>query len=128
VVSAEQCAQNDLGLSCSFSELATGENSSITLSLNSTDDMADLVFHASVEADQEDRDGTNDVANISVTVVDADLESQVEPEPEPDAEPESESGSEPTTNGSGGGALSILWLLLALAYRLRYWHLPRPQS
>lgn len=116
LVSAEQCTQTVLGLTCSFPEIPAGGNSSMTLSFASTDEIVVLVVQATVEADQEDRDGTNNATSINVSVIDNEL--GPEPEPENSLEP-SESENTATSSGSSGGALSMLWLLFALPRVLR---------
>lgn len=101
VVSAEQCTPNAVGLSCSFPEITAGESRSMTLLFTRTEEVVDLAITATVEADQDDRDGTNNVASINVAVVDVELE------PDPESEPM-------ISGGSSGGALSIVWFLLML--------------
>ena len=111
VVSAEQCTQDVLGLNCNFPEIAAGESHSMTLSFSSKEELLTLVVQATVEADQNDRDETNNAASINVNVVDEELG----PEPEP-IDPSDNNPAENTTpsNGSSGGGLSLFWLLITL--------------
>lgn len=116
VVSAEQCTQDVLGLNCNFPEIAAGESHSMTLSFSSKEELLTLVVQATVEADQNDRDETNNAASINVNVVDEELG----PEPEP-IDPSDNNPAENTTssNGSSGGGLSLFWLLITLPAGLK---------
>lgn len=116
IVSADQCTQNVLGLSCNFPEITAGQSQSMTLSFNSTDELVVLVVQATVEADQNDRNGSNDAASINVGIIDGELD----PEPVSENSPDNNtSGNTNSGSGSSGGALAIFWFLFGLPLVLR---------
>ncbi len=116
VVSADQCTQDVLGLNCDFPEIAAGESHSMTLSFRSKEELLTLVVQATVEADQSDRDGTNNAASINVSVVDGELGPEPEPLNPADNAPVDNTAA---SSGSSGGSLSLFWLLLAIPASLR---------
>jgi hypothetical protein len=109
VVLADQCDETALGLRCTFPELTAGTSYSMSLSLMSTDEVQTLAIQAFVSADQNDRDETNNMANLTIIVNNSD----VEPEPEQPADSGALVQAAPLP-GSGGGGLSLYWLLLLL--------------
>ncbi|MFK8077346.1 MAG: hypothetical protein AB8B84_12220 [Granulosicoccus sp.] len=118
VLSAEQCTQDTLGLICNFPEIAAGDSHTMTLTFSTKEELLILVLQAIVEADQRDRDETNNFTRINVSIVDEEFEAEPEPEPRDpiDNTPDNNTNA---SNGSGGGSLSLFWLLLAIPARFR---------
>lgn len=121
VISAEQCIENTLGFTCLFSEIPAGESQSMDLSFTSGEDVIQLNVQATAEADQTDRDGTNNVSSLSIGVVDPDIG----PEPTPDEQltPVPVDNNQPevtmsSSGSSGGGAISLLMALMMISASL----------
>ena len=116
IVSADQCAQSTLSLTCTFPEIPAGTSSSMTLSLSSTDETLTLVMQATASAEQNDRDGTNNMANFNIVVND----SEVPPEPEQTVDSNVTNQTTPdSAPTSGGGGFSLAWLLLFFRTMIR---------
>lgn len=111
IVSADQCVEHTLGLTCTFPEIPAGTSSTMPLSLSSTDELLTLVVQAIARADQDDRDGTNNSLTLTIDV----NSSEVEPAPVDMIDPVVISEVEtPPSTGSSSGGLSLFWLLIGL--------------
>jgi hypothetical protein len=117
VVLADQCDETALGLRCTFPELTAGTSYSTSLPLMSTDEVQTLATQAFVSTDQNDRDETNNMANLTIIV----NNSEVEPEPEQPADSGALAQATHIPRSSGGG-LSLYWMLLLLPEILRTKH------
>lgn len=114
LVSADQCVETVLGLTCTLPEIPAGTSQSLSLSLMSTDEVVTFVAQAFVSADQNDRDESNNMANLTITVNDSELE------PEPEQPVDSVAIIQPTLMpGSSSGGVSLFWLLLLLPAMVR---------
>lgn len=102
IVSAESCQADLPALVCSFPELPAGASHTMSVSLTATQAGSNLAINASANADQDDRDGTNNTASLIVAVV--------------------STGNVTTGISTTSGAVSALWslcLVLLLAMRRR---------
>jgi len=118
VISAEQCIENASGITCLFSEIPAGESQSMELSFATGDDARQLIVQATAEADQDDRDGTNNASNLNISVV----ELNIAPEPTPSGLlnpiPVENNQPEVMTSSGGnrsGGAISLLMALMMIS-------------
>ncbi len=115
IVSAESCLADLPELICSFPELPAGASHIMSVSLTATQAGRNLAINASANADQEDRDGTNNTATLTIAVE--------SPVPGADSEsPVVSTGNVTTGISTASGAVSVIWnvcLVLLLAMRRR---------
>lgn len=130
VISADQCTQTTDQLTCSFPEIAPGESHSLTLFLINDGNDSPITVQASADADQTDRDGTNNSVSISIDVVAEEVITTIETpdttnttgttDTSDNTDTDTDTDADTTSTSSSSGALSLYWLLLIVPASIRY--------